>query len=93
MDIMKNAAKEKAMVELFNAAANAQYLQSTRKSFEELRVYLAKNTKKWDEVAVESDFYSIQDCIKAAQEVALCVVDKENFRRFYDSMDTNILKN
>ena len=89
---MKNAAKEKAMCELFNAVANAQYLCCTRKSFEELREYLTKNTKRWYEVATESDFYSINDCIESARDVALRVVDKENFRRFYDSIDTNILK-
>ena len=89
---MKNAAREKAMCELFNAVANAQYLQSTRKSFDELREYLVKHTKKWSEVANESDLYSIQDCIESARNVALNLVDKENFRRFFDSMDTNILQ-
>ena len=92
MDTMKNAAREKAMCELFNAVANAQYLCSTRKSFEELSTYLTKNTKKWSEVATESDFYSIQDCIEAARSVALNLVDKENFRRFFDSLDSTILK-
>ena len=92
MDIMKNAAREKAMVDLYNAVANAQYLHSTRKSFDELREYLTKHTKSWSEVASESDFYSIQDCIEAARDVALHVVDKENFRRFFDSMDNTILK-
>ena len=92
MDTMKNAAKEKSMLELFNAVAHAQYMCSTRKSFDELRDYLTKNTKRWSEVAVESDFYSINDCIEAARNVALRVVDKENFRRFFESMDTNILK-
>ena len=92
MDTMKNAAKQKAMYELFNAVAHVQYMQSTRKSFDELKEYLTKHTKKWSEVAVESDFYSIQDCIDAARDVALRVVDKENFRRFYDSIDTKILK-
>ena len=92
MDMMKNAAREKAMYELFNYVANAQYLQSTRKSFEELREYLTKHTKSWSEVAKESDFYSMQDCIEAARDVALRVVDAENFRRFFDSMDTTILK-
>ena len=84
---MKNAAKEKAMVELFNAVANAQYLCSTRKSFEELRAYLTKYTKKWSDVALESDFYSIQDCIEAARDVALRYVDKENFLRFLDILE------
>ena len=92
MDTMKNAAREKAMFELFNAAAHAQYMCSTRKSFDELREYLTKNTKKWSEVASESDFYSIQDCIEAARNVALNIVDKENFLRFFDSLDSNILK-
>lgn len=92
MDMMKNTAKQKAMLELFNATANAQYLKSTRKSFEELSTYLTKNTKKWSEVATESDFYSINDCIEAARDVALRVVDKENFQRFLKSMDTNILE-
>ena len=92
MNVMKNAARNKAMVELFNAVANAQYLCSTHKSFEELSTYLTKNTKKWSEVATESDFYSINDCIEAARDVALRVVDKENFRRFFDSIDTTILK-
>ena len=92
MDILKNTAREKAMRELFNSVAHAQYMLSTRKSFEELRNYLAKNTKRWDEVALESDFYSINDCIEAARDVALRAVDRENFRRFYDSMDTKILK-
>ena len=92
MDTMKNAAREKAMFELFNAVANAQYLQSTRKSFEELRTYLTKYTKTWSEVATESDFYSINDCIESARNVALRVVDKENFKRFFDSIDTNILQ-
>ena len=92
MDTMKNAAKEKAMCELFNAVANAQYLHSTRKSFDELREYLTKHTKSWSEVASESEFYSIQDCIEAARDVALRAVDKENFRRFYDRMDTNRLQ-
>ena len=92
MDTMKNAAKEKAMYELFNAVAHAQYLQSTRKSFDELREYLTKHTKSWSDVAVESDFYSINDCIEAARDVALRAVDKENFRRFFDSMDNTILK-
>ena len=92
MDTMKNAAREKAMCELFNAVANAQYLHSTRKSFDELKEYLTKNTKRWSEVATESDFYSINDCIEAARDVALHVVDKENFRRFFDSMDNAILK-
>ena len=92
MDTMKNAAREKAMHELFNAVAHAQYMCNTRKSFEELREYLAKHTKSWAEVALESDFYSINDCVEAARDVALRVVDKENFRRFFDSMDTNILK-
>lgn len=91
MDVLKNSAKEKAMVDLFNATAHAEYMRNTRKSFEELKVYLAKNTKRWSEVAKESDFYSIQDCIKAARNVALCTVDAENFRRFFDSLDTNIL--
>ena len=90
--LMKNAAREKAMCELFNAVAHAQYMCSTRKSFEELRDYLAKHTKKWAEVAKESDFYSLNDCIEAARDVALRVVDKENFRRFYDSLDTKVLK-
>ena len=90
--MMKNAAREKAMVDLYNAVANAQYLHSTRKSFDELREYLTKHTKKWAEVASESDFYSIQDCIESARNVALRVVDKENFRRFFDSMDNTILK-
>ena len=89
---LKNAAKQKAMYELFNAVANAQYLQSTNKSFDELKKYLTKHTKNWSDVAVESDFYSINDCIDAARDVALHVVDKENFRRFYDSLDTKILK-
>ena len=89
---MKNAAKEKSMIELFNAVAHAQYMLSTRKSFEELREYLAKNTKRWAEVATESDFYSINDCIAAARDVALNLVDQENFRRFLDSIDTNILQ-
>ena len=93
MDMLKNTAKQKAMHELFNAAANAQYLQSTRKTFDELRVYLAKHTNKWSEVANESDFYTINDCIESARNVALRVVDAENFRRFFDSLDTNILKN
>ena len=92
MDMLKNSAKEKAMLELFNAVAHAQYMYSTRKSFEELRGYLAKNTKSWAEVSTESDFYSINDCIEAARNVALRTVDKENFRRFFDSMDTNILQ-
>ena len=90
--MLKNAAQNKAMHELFNAVANAQYLQNTRKTYEELREYLAKNTKKWDEVATESDFYSINDCIDAARDVALRVVDKENFKRFLDSIDSTILK-
>ena len=80
------------MIELFNAVANAQYLNSTRKSFEELREYLAKHTNSWAKVAIEGDFYSIQDCVASARDVALRVVDRENFRRFVDSMDTNILK-
>ena len=92
MDIMKNAAREKAMVDLYNAVANAQYLQSTRKTFDELKEYLTKHTKSWSDVAVESDFYSINDCIESARDVALHVVDKENFRRFFDSMDNAILK-
>ena len=92
MDVMKNAAREKAMFELFNAVAHAQYMYSTRKSFEELSTYLTKHTKSWADVAVEGDFYSINDCIEAARDVALRVVDKENFRRFFDSMDTTILK-
>ena len=92
MDMLKNAAKEKAMVDLFNSVAHAQYMCSTRKSFDELREYLTKNTKKWAEVAQESDFYSIQDCVESARNVALNLVDAENFRRFFDSMDTNILK-
>ena len=90
--MMKNAAKQKAMFELFNAAAHAQYMSSTRKSFDELREYLAKHTKRWSDVALESDFYSIQDCIEAARDVALRVVDRENFRRFFDSLDNTILK-
>ena len=89
---LKNAAREKAMVDLYNAVANAQYLCSTRKSFEELREYLTKNKKRWSEVALDRDFYSIQDCVEAARDVALRVVDAENFRRFYDSIDTKILK-
>ena len=92
MDMLKNSAKQKAMYDLFNAVAHTQYMCSTHKSFEELREYLAKNTKKWSEVATESDFYSINDCIEAARDVALRVVDKENFRRFFDSIDTKILK-
>ena len=92
MDMMKNAAKEKAMFELFNAVAHAQYMCSTRKSFDELREYLAKHTKSWATVAKESDFYSIQDCVESARNVALNLVDAENFRRFVDSIDTNILK-
>ena len=89
---MKNAAKDKAMFELFNTVAHAQYMCSTRKSFEELSTYLTKYKKSWDKVAIESDFYTIQDCVEAARDVALRVVDKENFRRFYDSFDTKILK-
>ena len=89
---MKNTAREKAMTELYNAVANAQYLYSTRKSFDELKEYLTKHTKKWSEVAVESDFYSINDCIESARNVALCAVDRENFRRFFDSLDDTILK-
>lgn len=89
---LKNAAKEKAMVDLFNAAAHAQYMLSTRKSFEEVRTYLTKHTKKWSEVAKESDFYTINDCVAAARNVALRVVEKENFRRFFDSLDSTILK-
>ena len=92
MDMLKNSAKEKSMVELFNAAAHAQYMLSTRKSYEELGTYLTKHTNKWAEVATESDFYSIQDCIEAARNVALNLVDKENFRRFFDSLDNKILK-
>ena len=92
MDIMKNAAREKSMIDLYNSVAHAQYMFSTRKSFDELKEYLAKNTKKWSELAEESDFYSIQDCIESAREVASRAVDKENFRRFYDSLDTKILK-
>ena len=92
MDMIKNAAKEKAMLDLFNAVAHAQYMCSTRKSFEELREYLAKHTKRWSDVALDSDFYSIQDCVEAAREVALSFVDRENFQRFLKSMDTNILK-
>ena len=92
MDTMKNAAKEKSMIELFNAVAHAQYMCSTRKSFDELRTYIAKYTNSWSEVSTESDFYSIQDCIEAARNVALRVVDKENFKRFFDSMDTNRLQ-
>ena len=90
--MLKNAAREKAMCELFNAVAHAQYMCSTRKSFEELSTYLTKNTKRWSEVATESDLYSTQDCVEAAREVALRVVDKENFRRFFDSIDNTILK-
>ena len=92
MDMMKNTARDKAMLDLFNAVANAQYLYSTSKTYEELREYLAKHANKWSEVAVSSDFYSIQDCIEAARDVALRVVDKENFRRFFDSLDNTILK-
>lgn len=87
MDIMKNSAREKAMVELFNAVAHAQYMHSTRKSFEELREYLTKYTKTWAEVATESDFYSINDCVSVARDVALRVVDKENFMWFLNSLD------
>ena len=92
MDTMKNAEKQKAMHELFNAVAHAQYMYSTRKTFDELSTYLTKNTKRWSEVAVESDFYSINDCIEAARNVALNLVDAENFKRFFDSMDNTILK-
>ena len=90
--MMKNAAKQKAMYELFNAVAHAQYMQSTHKSLDELREYLTKHTKNWSEVALESDFYSIQDCIEAARDVASRVVDKENFQRFLKSIDTDILQ-
>ena len=92
MDMLKNAAREKAMYDLFNAVAHAQYMCNTRKSFEELREYLAKHTKSWADVATERDFYSIQDCVEAARNVALNLVDKENFRRFLDSIDSTILK-
>lgn len=92
MNVMKNAAREKAMVDLFNAVAHAQYMLSTRKSFDDLLEYLTKHTKGWSEVATESDFYSIQDCIESARNVALCVVDKENVRRFFDSLDKKTLK-
>ena len=90
--MLKNAAREKAMFDMFNAVAHAQYMCSTRKSFEELKDYLTKHTKSWYTVAKESDFYSINDCVEAARNAALRVVDAENFRRFFDSMDTNILK-
>ena len=92
MDIMKNAAREKAMIDLYNAVAHAQYLCSTRKSFEDLSEYLTKHTNRWSEVAVESDFYSVNDCVRSARNVALRVVYKENFRRFFDSLDSTILK-
>ena len=89
---MKNTAQNKAMYELYNAVAHAQYMISTRKSFDELKEYLTKHTKSWAEVANERDFYSINDCIESARDVALRAVDAENFRRFYDSLDTTILK-
>ena len=92
MDMKKNSAREKAMIALFNAVAHAQYLQSTRKSFEELQGYLTKNKMNWANVVTESDLASIEACISAARDVALCVVDAENFRRFFDSMDNTILK-
>ena len=91
MDMLKNSAKEKAMYDLYNAVANAQYLCGTRKSFEELREYLTKHKNSWSEVATERDFYTIQDCVESARNVALRAVDAENFRRFFDSMDTNTL--
>ena len=87
MDMLKNAAREKAMFELFNAVAHAQYMCSTRKSFEELSTYLTKHKNSWSEVAGESDFYSINDCVEAARDVALNLVDKENFQRFLKSLE------
>lgn len=66
-----------SMKDLFNAAANAYYLENTSKSFKELNEYLSYETTSWADGLLGDEWETIEDCIACAEEKAQQVIENE----------------
>lgn len=72
-----NLKDAESMKNLFNAAANAYYLEHTQKSFEELNEYLSYETASWTDGLLGDEWDSVADCINCAEEKAQQVIESE----------------
>lgn len=72
-----NLSDAESMKDLFNAAANAYYLENTSKSFEELNEYLSYEATSWADGLLGDEWETIEDCIACAEEKAQQVIENE----------------
>lgn len=72
-----NLSDAESIKDLFNAAANAYYLEHTGKTFEELNEYLSYETTSWADGLLGDEWESIEDCIECAEEKAQQVIENE----------------
>ena len=67
----------KVLCSLYDAAADAYYLKKTKKTYEELEVYMQFGRSSWADGAYATDFPSIETALELGEEAAWWALNKE----------------
>ena len=71
----KNNAKNR--LKAFNLAANIEYLNNTKKSFDDLGSYLSYEQNSWGDDLSGEELSSIHQAIECGENSADCVMERE----------------